>query len=256
MRGRRRRRFATILPLAVLAALVSSGCRLEKEPEIAAGIDGCAACGMVIEDQKQAAAYYLDREFLPFCSTGCLLQSYEKRRKAGQLLPRRVFIADYLEGNLRPAESMSFLLTESLPTVMEWGILAFSDAESARAHRGHEKEVVAEWLAVRALRGIPDRTVSVTVDEIAMEPEVVDLVKGELVLWEVRGDDLDEDLRIRVRGYEELGDMVVPVGGESRRLRILATKPGEGFPVVEVGSGRVLGRFRVKGPHLADEEGT
>jgi hypothetical protein len=225
------------------------------EPEIAAGIDGCSACAMVIEDEKQAAGYYLDREFFPFCSTGCLLQSYEKRRKAGQLLPRRVFFADYLEGSLRPAESMRFLLTESLPTVMDWGILAFADGESARAHRVHEQEVVTGWLGVRAQRGIPDRTVSVIVDERAMRPEVVDLVKGELVLWDIRGADLDEDLRIRVRGYEELGDIVVPVSGESRRLHVLAAKPGEGFPVVAVGSGQVLGRLRVKGPHLADEEG-
>jgi hypothetical protein len=152
-------------------------------------------------------------------------------------------------------------LRERLSSPTTWratfirGILAFADGEAARAHRVHEQEVVTGWLGVRALRGIPDRTVSVIVDVRAMKPEVVDLVKDELVLWDIRGADLDEDLRVRVRGYEELGDVVVPDSGESRRLRILATKPGEGFPVVAVGSGQVLGRLRVKGPHLADEEG-
>ncbi|MCP4203530.1 MAG: hypothetical protein GY769_16550 [bacterium] len=249
------RRSGSAVP-AVLALLVSTslGCRREAKPKIVFGVEGCTACAMVIDNDKQASGYYLEREFHPFCSAGCLLGSFEKRRQAGQPLPRRIYFADYAEGGLRPVAGMTFLLTDHLPTVMESGILAFAGIETARAHRQHVDEVLTDWLGVRRLRGEPDRTVAVEFNDQAMIPEVIELFKGELVEWKVSGSELESSLQIMVRGYEELGDVAVPAAGEARSVRFLATRPGDGFPVQRVSDGVVLGRIRVAGPHTADEE--
>lgn len=151
----------TILVAQALLMLLDLGSRPETEPEILFGADGCTACGMSIDSEKQASGYYLEREFHPFCSSGCLLADFENRRKTGQKLPQRIYVAGYSEGGLRPAAEMTFLLTDHLPTVMEWGILAFSDPGIARQHRQHDDELLTDWLGVRRLRGAPDRSVAV-----------------------------------------------------------------------------------------------
>jgi hypothetical protein len=209
---------------------------------------------MVIDEPNQAAVYTLDGEHEPFCSTGCLLDSYERRRQEGQALPERVWLADFLTETLHPAEAVTFLLTENRPTVMGWGILAFADAETAAAQRRHEDEILTGWLGLRRLKGRPDRQLAASFGEQVMDPEVIDLDKGELLTLELRGPQSERELRIRVRGYEELGEILLPGSGEPRTVRFLAIRPGEGFPVIRVDDGHVLGRIRVHGAHTADEE--
>ncbi|MCP4659701.1 MAG: hypothetical protein GY856_30225, partial [bacterium] len=181
---------------AVLLLLVW-GCVSDQEPEIAAGIDGCASCGMVIDKENQAAGYYVDKEFHTFCSSGCLLESYEKRRQQGQPSPERIFFADYLGSGLHPAESVTYLLTEHVPTVMDWGILAFADPAAARAQKQHDDESLVDWIGLRTRRGKPDRRLSLVFTGEGMSPEVVELQKGELVEWEIRGRELDRDLGVK-----------------------------------------------------------
>jgi len=240
--------------LCLIPSLVFVACETGRQPEIVVGVDGCESCGMVIDEASQACVYSVDREIYTFCSPGCLLQEHEKRRREGQPPPEEVRFADYGTGELFLAEEVTFLLTEHIPTVMGWGVVGFGSGEQATAHRQHADEVLVDWTGLRRLRGAIDRTIELTVTTEGLVPEVVELTKNELVEWVFRGQDLTEDLELAVRGYEELGQIGVGAAGEPVRVRMLAVKPGAGFPIIRTHDGAVLGQVRVVGSHTADEE--
>jgi hypothetical protein len=235
--------------MAVLAA-----CGGEGEPAIVPGVDACAACGMVIDRAREACGYFDAGELVTFDSPGCLLGAYEEIRLAGDPVPTGVFFADYSEGKLHPAESITFLLTTHVPTVMESGVLSFADRADAETLKSHDDEILTDWLGLRTARGEPDRVLEIGIDGETMMPETVAVDKGELVLWRLRGDGLDEDLAITVRGYPEVGAVIVPADGAEATFRLMAVRPGEGFPVVTVEGDRTVGMLKVAGAHTIEEE--
>lgn len=248
-----RGRFLLMSTLAV-ALGVTSACKLEREPSITAGVDGCAECGMVIDKQREAGIYEVDKDFRTFCSPGCLLKSYEQRRKKGESPPDRIFFADYETGDLAPVEAVNFLLTDHRPTTMGWGIAAFTDSTRTEAQPQHEDEAWVDWVGLRTLRGDPDRELSWVLGPSGFDPRVMQVRKGELVEWAFEGRGLEEDQRVELRGYGEFGVVVIPAAGPPVKVRLLATRPGEGFALVSVPEGETLGRLRVEGPHTPDEE--
>ena len=229
-----------------------AGCEPGGPPEIAAGMDGCAACGMVIQETRQAASFTIDREHSLFCSSGCLLQEYESRRKSGAAAPDEVYFADNETGEMIRSEAAAFVLSERVPTVMNWGILAFGDR--ARAEEFQEGEdTLVDWLGLRTVRGEVDRTFEMEWTPSGIEPERVELEKGELVTWVFRATGLERDTAVILRGYEELGEIPLLASGEAVERRMLAVRPGEGFPWTRLDNGSVLGQVRVRGAHTADE---
>ena len=209
---------------------------------------------MVIDKASEACGYYVEKDFSTFCSAGCLLQSFEDRRKHEQPPPDRIYFADYLGTGLQPSDSVTFLVTGHIRTVMEWGVISFADPGAARGHRQHDDEVIVDWVGLRTVRGRPDRNLALVFTPDGAVPEVVELKKGELIEWELVGSHLDDDLVVQLRGYEEMGEIVIPSSGDTVRVRMLALKPGAGFPFVRSGSGEVFGRVRVIGPHTPGEE--
>lgn len=241
--------------LAIALALTTlAGCDPSREPTIAAGLDACAFCGMVIDDERHACAYVVDREVQTFCSPGCLLKSFESRRKERAEPPDRVLFADYEERGLHDADSVTFLLTDRIPTVMDCGILGFTEAERARQLRHDDSELLVDWLGLRTLRGELDRSVELVLTPEGFDPAVVELVKGELVELEIEGRGLERDEVVRLRGYDELGELLIPASGAPVGARLLTTRPGAGFPFVRTEDGVVLGQLRVAGAHTPDEE--
>jgi len=242
--------------MSVLLLLVTvTACKLEQEPSITVGVDGCAECGMVIDQTREACAYEVDRVFSTFCSSGCLLKSFEGRRKEERRPPDRIFFADYETGELAPHESMTFLLTDHRPTTMGWGILGFTDSERAAAHRQRDDEILVGWVGLRTLRGEPDQRLSWVLGPEGFEPPVVQVEKGELVEWVLECRGLEEDQKLALRGYPEFGEIVIPAAGPPVVVRLLASRPGEGFILESVLDGEVLGQLRVEGPHTPEEEG-
>jgi len=242
----------TVLFNCLLLATVVLACDTQGTPEIAIGMDGCAACGMVIPAAHQASAFTVDRDTHTFCSTGCLIEEFEDRRTAGLHPPDALYFADYETGELVRENVATFLLTDRLPTVMRWGILSFADRERASAYQ-EAGEVLVDWPGLRVLRGSVDRTLEVVLTPSGLVPEVLELEMGQLVEWVFRGQDLAEDTTVALRGYEEMGEIVVPAAGESVTTRMLAARPGAGFPLVQVGSGAILGQVRIRGAHTDDE---
>jgi len=239
---------------AAASMALLGGCAGSVEPEIVPGIDGCRQCNMVIDQVRQACGYILGGEFVTFDSPGCLLQSYDALRRQGETPPTEVFFADYGDGTLNRAEIVTFLLTEHLPTVMDTGVLSFADRRAAEALVQHDDEVLTDWIGFRAARGEPDRVVAVTFDDSAMSPGVVEAEKGELLWLEASAPELEDPLVVAVKGYPEFEPTEIPAGGEEVVLRLLALKPGAGFPVVRAESGEALGMIKVSGSHTADEE--
>jgi hypothetical protein len=209
---------------------------------------------MVIDKVNEAAGYYVDKEFSPFCSPGCLLRSFETRRKQGHTPPDRLFFADYLGTGFQSSDSTFFLLTSHISSVMGWGVIGFADLDAALDHRKHDDESVMGWIGLRTQKGVPDRTIELVLTADGMSPDVVELAKDELIEWEIEGRGLDGGVNLRIRGYEEAGEVVVPASGDVVRFRLLATKPGTGFPFVRTDNGDVVGQVRVSGAHTAEEE--
>ena len=137
---------------------------------------------------------------------------------------------------------------------MGWGIAPFANPDRAKAQLRHEEETLVDWVGLRTLRGTPDRELSWLLRPEGFDPPVMQVREGELVEWTFEGLDLNEDERIELRGYEEFGEVVIPATGEIVRERLLVTRPGEGFALISVPDGEVLGRLRVDGPHTPDED--
>jgi len=243
-----------LLAAAALLIVLGAGCGSGGKPEIAAGVDACASCNMVIDKVNEAAGFYTGKEFSAFCSPGCLLRNFEDMRKQKQTLPDRSYFGDYSGSGLQPADSTSFLITRHIPSVMGWGVIGFAGHEAAAAHKTHDDERVVDWIGLRTQKGTVDRKVSLVLTSAGMVPDVVEFEKGELVECAIEGRDLDRDLTIRLRGYEEVGEIHIPQSGEVVFVRILASRPGAGFPFFDTASKDVLGQIRVSGAHTREEE--
>jgi len=244
-----------IFRLAVIAAfcVLVAGCGGEPKPEIMAGIDGCASCGMVIDRVNEAAGWIDGGDFVPFCSPGCLLAEHDALRKSGQAPPGAVFLADYRDGTFSPAVETTFLLTDHVPTVMNARVICFKSVVAADDMRQHDDEVVTDWTGYRVLRSEPDTVIETVFGPGGMDPEVVMANKGDIVLWRASGEALEEDLIWTIKGYPEIEPATVAASGGDMELRFMATRPGAGFPIENISGGEPLGMLRVSGAHTADE---
>jgi len=253
MRARdRMTRWIMISGLVTAAALLDS-CGGAVEPKIVAGIDGCSRCGMVIDQPNQACGWIVDGGFVPFDSPACLLAELDDLRRSGQPPPQEIFFADYRNGELVAADTAAFLLTDHVPTVMNGRVLCFATAAEAAAAKRHDDEMLTDWTGYRRLRGEPDVVIKTAFDADGMRPDVVVASKGDLVLWRAMGEGLDEDLQWVIKGYEEVGPVVVRADGEAVEVRFFAIRPGAGFPIENADSGETLGMLKVSGPHTSDE---
>ena len=251
--SRPHRRPVSPVPAVVVLVLMLGGCSGEVRPEVAAGIDACASCNMVIDTLNQACGYVTDGEFVVFDSPRCLLRSHDDFRRRGVEPPSEIYFADYQSSEFVSAETTVFLLTEHLPTVMGAGVLCFATVDGAEAVRSAADEEITDWTGYRRLNGQPDIIVEATVSPESLLPEIIEVAKGDLVLLKLDGGELTEKITLIVRGYPEIGDVVVEASGEPTELRFFATRPGMGFPILAADE-QALGMIRVTGAHTADEE--
>jgi hypothetical protein len=249
MRGFEAFRLAVIVAFCVSIA----GCGGDPTPEIMAGMDGCASCGMVIDRVNEAAGWIDGGAFVPFCSPGCLLAEHDDRRRTSQSPPQGVFFADYRDGTFSPAAETAFLLTDQVPTVMNARVICFNSVVAANDMRTHEDEAVTDWTGYRVARGEPDTTIETVFSPGGMDPEVVIANRGDIVLWRATGEKLDGDLEWIIKGYPEVEPPAIRAVGETAELRFMATRPGAGFPIEAISGGEPFGMLKVTGAHTADE---
>lgn len=238
-----------VLILVVFFATVGCG---PPEPRVVPGVDSCHECGMIIDRPNESCGYVQGGEFVTFDSPGCLLASFDRAEDDGT--PTEIYFADHSAGSFHPAEHVTFLLTTHLPTVMNGGALCFVDRAAAESLRQHDDEVLTDWLGYRTIRGTPDRVIEFVVEPTGMNPEVFHADKGDLVLFRARANGLVDGLELSVKGYPEIGSVELPASGEPIEFRLMAVRPGTGFPIIRHEDEKIMGMLKVAGAHTADEE--
>lgn len=150
-------------PVALAAALLTSlafgpaACRQtpsDAAPELRFGRDMCLECGMVIVDERAAAAFGTDGPAPDqppvFDDIGCLADHLHKH----QLSPSRIWVRDFDTKAWIPARSATFLLADGIETPMGSGLAAYASADAARAAADPIKAEILTYpqLADRRLR--------------------------------------------------------------------------------------------------------
>jgi copper chaperone NosL len=125
--------------LLLSASALLWGCgrdRLSGPPSVALGRDQCAACGMLINEDRCSSAVLIERggrdEYAHFDDIGCMLD-YEHEQGSG-LMVRERYLHDYSDRAWITHAQAVFIFTDpdKLPTPMGSGIVAFRDQDRAR----------------------------------------------------------------------------------------------------------------------------
>lgn len=135
----------------VLVAFLGSCSRspLSGPPTLRVGHDQCAACGMIISEDRFAGALLVsregDREYLVFDDIGCMLDHQHDGLKNADVIER--YVHDYPSQAWVDARTSTYLLTDpkSLPTPMGSGIAAFSNPADAAAQQPSKGGRVLNW---------------------------------------------------------------------------------------------------------------
>lgn len=142
-----------------LAAVIGAGLTacggapLSGPPTLHLGRDECAGCGMIISEERSAAALLMEeggeRRHLVFDDIGCMLD-YEREHAAGARVIER-YVHDYGSREWGPGGSAVFLIAEDgkLATPMGSGIVAFLSGEAAERQRTSSGGRVTDLAGVR-----------------------------------------------------------------------------------------------------------
>ena len=163
------------VPVALCAMGFSMGCdraEMAGPPELRLGRTECAACGMLINEDRCSSAFLITergrRDHLCFDDIGCMID-YEQEPDAGVLIIEG-FVHDYDTRAWVPTGEAVFLYADAdaLPTPMASGIVAFGarpQAEEALEEFGGQLMSYAElrearraWMEARYGKKKPSTT--------------------------------------------------------------------------------------------------
>ena len=133
--------------LTVFTALIFSSCAIEQE-EIYYGKDGCHFCTMTIVDTQHAAQLVTAKgKVSKYDAIECLINDLKKRESVDMGL---LFVIDYSNpGELIPAESATFLISEGIPSPMDAFLSGFSSRKDAELVKKDKGGTLYEWEAVK-----------------------------------------------------------------------------------------------------------
>lgn len=240
--------------LMVWFCISLSSCGGGSAPEITAGVDGCVACGMVIDKVNEASGFFADDGFKTFDSPMCMLRFIDQGKSDGKPEPDRIYFADYRTSALTLLDSTFFLLTDHVPTVMHGRVITFSDQSAAIAQKTYDDEMIVDWLGFRTLRGKPDRRIKLQVSEEGFTPDVIVVSKDDVIDLTLQRSDYEDEYSFTIQGYESAGEFKHAAGKEKFSSRIRADKPGAGFAFKRQPDGTVLGTMKVEGSHTPEED--
>jgi nitrous oxide reductase accessory protein NosL len=131
---------ASVQPAAaclLLSWLPACGGRgLEGPPELRAGRDECAECGMIVTDDRACAAVLVEidghHEHRLFDDLGCLIDFQNESRDGRRVLEG--WVVDHADGGWLPLKEAHYLLADTgrLMTPMGSGYVAYADLAAAR----------------------------------------------------------------------------------------------------------------------------
>jgi len=125
------------ITLSILFTIALAGCQQKPSavtpPNIQYGQTPCEGCGMIVSDQRFAAAMIIEmpdgeRRPAAFDDIGCMLD-YEREHRDGTVLAR--FVKDVTTGQWLPAEKANFIRGKSIQSPMASGIAATATPQAA-----------------------------------------------------------------------------------------------------------------------------
>jgi hypothetical protein len=137
---------------------------------------------------------------------------------------------------------------------MNSGVLCFNNLGRAEHFLKNPQEHVVNWIDYQLKYGIPDKVINVTVAANKLSPEVIVLKKNELVELLFHNEDGNRKYVFFIKGYDELGEIKLDPTIDSLAFRMLANKPGAGFPIINAIDTELMGMIKVMGAHTADED--
>jgi copper chaperone NosL len=240
--------------LAILLSISFFSCKEEKIPHIESGIDDCNHCKMIITETNQACGFFHQSEFVTFCSPKCLLADYEKLRKEKSIDKGHIYFGDFEGRKLIRADSTYFLFTNSIITVMNSGILTFKSENSAQLLMKQSDEFVTNWDKFQITAGTPDKIIKVKFFDGLMNPDIFSINKNEFIQLDIENKDRLDEKILFIKGYEDVGMFKFMKENPFLTIRLIADKPGSGFPIMMKGVDQPLGMIKVYGSHTLDEE--
>ena len=209
---------------------------------------------MVISETNQACGFFQENEFKPFCSPACLLKDYHELRNKYTIGNDQIYFTDYDKKTFVQSDSTFFLMTKTLPTVMNSGVLTFDSEAVAQQLLQQSDETVISWMKYQVIGGTPDKTINAVLQNNKIDPDVFTFDKNQIIQLDIKNVDKIDDRLLRIKGYEKYGPFRFMKNEEVLRIRLMADKPGSGFPILLDGIEQPLGMIKVSGSHTQDEE--
>lgn len=129
-------RFFVALPLIAMVAASCGRPPLSGPPELHLGRDECGTCGMILNEDRCAAAMLVEqdgqRRHLVFDDIGCMLD-FEPGSAPSTIIA--TFVRDYEERAWVDASLATYLTNEKIATPMGYGFIAFARRERAVARQ-------------------------------------------------------------------------------------------------------------------------
>lgn len=145
-----------MLTVTVTLALALVGCGNgdpDGPPTLRLGRDECAECGMMIAEERCAAAILVESEegleYRLFDDIGCML---DWERGHAEAPPQARFVRDYDRVAWCEATGAGYLDETTVRTPMASGLLAFTDPSAAERGREAHGGRVLSWDALDAAR--------------------------------------------------------------------------------------------------------
>jgi hypothetical protein len=209
---------------------------------------------MVITETNQSCGYFHEDNFATFCSPICLLTEYEYVRKEKTGVKNLIYFTDYESRQFIRSDSTYFLVTNSLPTVMNSGVLTFQSEERAQSLMKKSDEFVTNWKKYQLLAGKPDKIIKVKLNNDSMDPNVFVIKKNHFIQLDIKNMDQLNGKSLIIKGYEEMGTFRFMKEESYLSVKLIADKPGSGFPIILEGIQQPVGMIKVEGAHTLDEE--
>lgn len=138
-----------VVAVASARLLPSDRARNEGPPAIRYGAEACAACGMVIDDARFAAAWTSPHTSRHYDDIGCMVTDLLKHPAPQDA---RMYVHDIESEAWLPASDATYLLSSAIRTPMAYGIAATATREAADRLSARYQARVQAWAALAAAR--------------------------------------------------------------------------------------------------------
>ena len=254
----KRKHSLCLIALAILLFL--PGCRGSKNPkpvDIYPEEDVCETCRMLITDQRFAAEFITKRgKVKKFDDPICMIRYFDLSRKLHLgIVPEDVaayFVKDYYDKKWVNAKKVTFVKA-NIVTVMGFGVACFRDRAKAIAFAKEHNGKILKFDDLWGLYKEANVVARVVIKNGIMTPHVVEVNYNDIVEIVAETED-DKVYHVTIKGYEDVATFAEIKKGHPRQIRFTANKPGRDFAFIDKDTGKVFGKFWVKGGHFKEEE--